>query len=67
MSWGYKEIYDGNLNRPNGCVLEHRLVAGEMLGRPLEDREVVHHIDKDRSNNNKDNLMVFESNSDHAR
>lgn len=45
----------------------HREVAEGMLGRPLLDGEVVHHEDRDRSNNDPSNLMVFKTNSDHGR
>lgn len=38
---------------------EHRLVAEKMLGRPLYDTEVVHHIDMDRTNNTSTNLVVL--------
>lgn len=39
-------------------VHEHRLVAAQMLGRPLLKGEVVHHIDGDKHNNKPENLMV---------
>lgn len=38
---------------------EHRLVMEKMLGRKLNELEVVHHIDGDRLNNNADNLLVM--------
>jgi len=46
-------------NHGNGYVFEHRLVMEECLGRYLTRKEVVHHIDGDRANNNPDNLMLF--------
>ena len=45
----------------------HRVVAEEMLGRPLVKGEVVHHIDENKQNNDPSNLMVFPSQADHAR
>lgn len=55
---GYKKV--------NG-VHEHRTVAETMLGRKLKRGEVVHHIDRDKSNNNPENLMVFSSQLEHAK
>ena len=48
-------------------VLEHRLLMEKKLGRFLEEKEVVHHIDGDPQNNALDNLMVFSSNGEHLR
>ena len=45
---------------------EHRVNAEEKIGRPLKRREVVHHIDGNRQNNNLENLMVFPSQREHA-
>lgn len=48
-------------------VHTHRIVAERLLGRKLMPGEVVHHIDGNRRNNAPDNLMVFSSQSQHAK
>ena len=44
----------------------HRIVAEEILGRPLEPNEVVHHIDGNKRNNDPSNLMII-TQSEHAK
>jgi len=46
---------------------EHIIVAEKKIGRFLEGRETVHHIDGDKKNNNPDNLMIFSTLAAHAR
>lgn len=50
----------------NGYVYEHILVAEEHLGRPLRDDEITHHLDGNRANNRKENIIVLER-SQHAK
>lgn len=45
----------------------HRVAAEQMLGRPLLPGEIVHHKDRDRRNNAPENLVVFSSQSEHAK
>lgn len=49
-----------------GWVPEHRLVASEVLGRPLRDKEVVHHVNTKTDDNRPENLMVFKNNREHT-
>lgn len=50
---------------PSKYVLEHRLIAEEMLGRPLRSEEVVHHINGNPEDNRRENLLVFPSQGKH--
>jgi hypothetical protein len=45
---------------------EHRVVAEEILGRPLLRGEIVHHEDENKRNNAPDNLGVLASQAEHA-
>lgn len=45
----------------------HRAIAEQLLGRPLKNGEVVHHIDGNKRNNRPENLMIFSSQAEHAR
>jgi hypothetical protein len=38
---------------------QHRAMAAWKLGRPLNDAEVVHHLNGDPHDNHPDNLQVF--------
>lgn len=69
ISIGYIMIW--NPEHPNcnkdGYILEHRLTMEKHLGRYLDPKEVVHHIDCDRANNKIENLQLFESNGIHLK
>lgn len=47
--------------------LVHRWVAEMKLGRKLKDGEVVHHKDRDKSNNSPSNLHIFRDQKEHDR
>ena len=52
---------------PRGYVAEHRLVMEQHLGRFLDSKEVVHHCDENRENNNLSNLKLEILNSEHIK
>lgn len=69
-SRGYVSIYMPNhpfAYSNKRYVREHRLVMQKHLGRFLQRKEVVHHIDSNPKNNNINNLMLFSSNIEHRK
>lgn len=50
-----------------GYIHEHVLVMEKHIGRYLLDREQVHHINNDGLDNRIENLMLFDSFSDHIK
>ena len=64
---GYIRIYAPQHPRADkrGMVYEHILVTEKKLNRSLLFGEVVHHIDRNRQNNNPENLITFPNNFKH--
>lgn len=48
-------------------VLEHRAKMAEYIGRPLTKKEVVHHINGNKSDNRIENLELFTSQAEHIK
>ena len=58
---GYVLLYAPMHKRANtrGYVYEHKVTAEQMIGRPLLENEVVHHKNRVRWDNRKENLEVM--------
>lgn len=69
MHGGYKKLLlpDHHRSDVKGYVFEHIVVMEKSIGRPLKRPEVVHHIDRDKGNNNIENLMLFPNQSEHIK
>lgn len=67
MQYGYVLLYNPGHPTANnyGYTQEHRTVIENYLHRFLKEEEVVHHIDKVRSNNDLSNLALFANDSQH--
>lgn len=61
----YVHLPDHPKSQKSGLVYKHRVVAEETLGRLLQEKEVVHHINGDRSDNSPENLVVFSNVGQH--
>jgi len=49
-----------------GYIRIHRLMMAEYLQRPLTNKEVVHHINGDVTDNRRENLKLFKNTDEHS-
>jgi len=60
-------LYNHPFKNRNGVVPLHRLVMEKFLGRYLLPKEVIHHIDGNKENNDIKNLMLFANSGEHRK
>ena len=62
----YKDRF-GNVKYADSDKPVARIAAAKKLGRPLKQEEVVHHKDRNKSNNSAGNLWVFRNQGEHDK
>lgn len=48
-----------------GYMMEHRVVIERAIGRPLDKKETIHHINMNRADNRIENLALMQNQHDH--
>lgn len=66
---GYKNVWSPYhpYTSNQGYVQEHRLIVEQKLKRFLKPKEIIHHINHDKSDNRLENLFLFSNQSDHIK
>lgn len=63
----YISIPDHPNRTKDGYYLEHRFIVEKYLGRLLDRKEAVHHVDHNPANNKINNLIVYKSSGQHLK
>lgn len=66
MGWFFTDK-KGYKRSTNDGELIHRKVASKKLGRELGSKEVVHHLNRNKSDNRPSNLYVFRNQKAHHK
>ena len=66
MGWFTRDD-NGYKRSSNDDELIHRKVAAKKLGRPIGQKEVVHHLNRNKEDNRPSNLYVFKSQKSHNK
>lgn len=67
---GYRLVHIGNDDQEikwNNYRKEHMVIMEKVLGRPLQQGEIIHHIDGNKLNNNPENLVLFPDEKTHRQ
>lgn len=57
---------NGRLVRNEGQKYNYRIVAERILGRPLKEKEVIHHINENKDDDRLENLFLFRTTGAHS-
>lgn len=64
---GYIRILVLPKDKESVYVGQHRLIAEKYLGKKLDRKEIIHHINHIKDDNRPENLYLFSNQSEHAR